>query len=299
MMAIITDEDYPYWDEYLLYLGEKALLRRAEYIIENPLYRYRQTLKWSLEEIRTGRIYISDMSEQNDPFDSSYAISDEELKKEMYEARRLLKYVEYYFDYMEFPDGMLEDLYGNGLDAEISIEDFIKRVSSVVGISENRIFTGIKRFLGGIQRRHCTGYKIACFSERNNSIPMWAYYAHNHEGICLEYDIRKLPPESELRKAFCKVHYSEHRPRDLYGAYSLVVKSSQWSHEQEWRLICKSRENYIEVPCLSAVYLGLRFNFEKADDIISAIKDSGKDVKLFCCEADQERYDLQFRQILI
>ena len=295
-MAIITDRNDSYMNEYLLScLGESTFFRKADYIIENPLYRYRPNLKWTLEEIRTGRIHISDMSEQNDPFDSSYAISDEELEREIYPAGTLLKAIRCF----DISDDETEILSGMDSDGDISVIEFVKTVSPWIKVPEQRIFARIKYLLGNILRHHGFGYKIACFSERKNSIPMWAYYADRHRGICLEYDVSRLPPESELRQAFCKIHYSEYRPRDRYGEYSLVVKSAQWSHEQEWRLICKTEEDHITVPCLSAVYLGTRFDAAEVDHVVSAIKDSGKEVKLFYCEVDQERYDLQFRQILI
>ena len=157
--------------------------------------------------------------------------------------------------------------------------------------------------LGSSQRRHDFGCKIACFSETPSSIPMWSYYANNHQGICLKYDVAKLGTdayESELKQAFCKIHYSDYRPKDLHGEYSLlVVKSSQWTHEHEWRLICKTEETYIPVPCLSAVYLGMRFAYEHFDEIVSAIKQNGNHIDLYQCEADREKYDLCYRKIII
>lgn len=40
---------------------------------------------------------------------------------------------------------------------------------------------------------------IACFSENYDINPMWAHYADNHEGICVEYDFY----ENELLKNLC------------------------------------------------------------------------------------------------
>lgn len=33
---------------------------------------------------------------------------------------------------------------------------------------------------------------VACFSEVNNSFPMWGYYAADHKGICLGYNLYEL-----------------------------------------------------------------------------------------------------------
>lgn len=292
-MAVLTDRDAPYGDEYQLnFCGEDTLLRKAEYIIEHPLYRYRPRFDRALDEIRTGRVYISDMDALNDPFDSSYAIYDSELKKELYPVEILLGCLEVYFGQHK---GALVQLWQGDLKKDISVDHFLKIACSNFHIPRVRAFKAIKRFEGGFRRRHGRGYKVACFSETNNSIPMWAYYADNHKNICLEYDVNLLSPKDYiLRQAFNKIHYTNYRPRDLHGEYSLVVKSDQWAHEKEWRLICRTKEEYLEVPCLSAVYLGIHFDDRKLDDVIYAIKDSGKKVKVFYCVADQTRYELKF-----
>ena len=147
-------------------------------------------------------------------------------------------------------------------------------------------------------------YKIACFSENKDSIPMWAYYANNHQGICLEYDVQSLTGDNaKLKEAFCKVHYSEYRPRDIDvddgRNRALIVKGSQWAHEHEWRLICKPKGNFVDLPCLSAVYLGVNFleddnAEEKLDKLIKAIKKCGRDIKLYAGMADPEKYALMF-----
>lgn len=297
-MEIIADGENLIRDEYIAEMCEKTpLFRRTDYIIESPLYRYRSNITWATDEIRGGHIYVSDMANQNDPFDASYAISDEDLKKEIYPVSIFLDSLAIFLGPPFFDS---KRLWQGNLEEQMSMEEFIRSASEQIGISEHRAFMALKYYFGTLQRRHGNGYKIACFSETNLSLPMWAYYANNHRGICLEYDVHRLSSEyQKLRMAFCKVHYSEHRPRDLYGEYSLVVKSSQWAHEHEWRIICKSKENLIEVPCLSAVYLGMRFDREKVDDVISAIKNSGKDIRLFYCTADQERYALKFRELII
>ena len=38
--------------------------------------------------------------------------------------------------------------------------------------------------------RYTTG--VSCLSESENSLLMWAHYAHNHQGICVEYDLLEI-----------------------------------------------------------------------------------------------------------
>ena len=70
-----------------------------------------------------------------------------------------------------------------------------------------------------------------------------------------------------------KVWYSKFRPKDFEGKFFPFIKAEDWAHEMEWRLF----RNYVEdsklkFPCLTAVYLGVDFDYEKYyDRIISAL----------------------------
>lgn len=303
-MAIISDEIHNMGSDYLLEaLGEDVLFRKSDYIIENPLYRYRPNLSRAIEEIKTGRIHISDAEKMNDPYDSSYALDIDSFSKEQYQISFLLKCIHLLGSYaIDRAEQIWESHTHVSAEDSITVGEFADQLSGYCSISKTRILHGLYLFLGVDTRRHGFGYKIASFSESEASIPMWTYYADNHKGVCLKYDIGRLASdgyEFELKRAFVKIHYSDYRPRDQHGEYSLVVKSSQWSHEHEWRLICKTTEDFISVPCLSAVILGLKFDMQRIDEIITAIKESGKSVDLFQCISDPEKYDLKKLRIRI
>ena len=303
-MAIITDSIHSIGHEsYLRMLGDDVFFRKSDYIFESELYRYRSNIERAAEEIRTGNIYLSNRSGQNDPFDSSYGLSNEDFFAEEHPVKRLIRVT------AKENEGK-EDLYSSWLektniplDELVSVDYFAKKMSCILNLSESFIKYRIKQMLCLMQRRHETQYRIACFSEEKASIPMWAYYANNHKGVCLEYDLARLNVEDEyefeLKRAFCKVHYSNYRPKDKHGDYSLVVKSSQWSHEKEWRLICDPQNNYISVPCLSAVYLGMYFEIEHLDLIVSAIKARKESIALYTCRPDYEMYSIQCVEIMI
>lgn len=117
-----------------------------------------------------------------------------------------------------------------------------------------------------------TGY-IKAFSEDAESELMWAYYANDHKGICIEYDFKQLavntPWDSTYMnfwKHFFPIHYGKERigsskikdiiremrhmendellSRDhevegyIVEIYPLLLhKSFSWAHEKEWRLV--------------------------------------------------------------
>ena len=92
---------------------------------------------------------------------------------------------------------------------------------------------------------------IACLSERNDINPLWAHYADNHEGICIEYDFKNC--DNLFLKTFCfPVNYVEksdvtddlislvvykNSDKWLFLHKSANTKSIDWEYEKEWRII--------------------------------------------------------------
>lgn len=81
-------------------------------------------------------------------------------------------------------------------------------------------------------------YRLYCLSTKPDSPLMWAHYADNHRGVCLEFNVRTSD--------FCsatQVSYSANYPRysldddtDLSPFYS---KSADWACEEEYRLVAQ------------------------------------------------------------
>jgi Protein of unknown function (DUF2971) len=74
---------------------------------------------------------------------------------------------------------------------------------------------------------------------------MWAHYADNHRGVCLEFATRDVVMCSALR-----VEYLAKFP--LVRAYSkdwqdnlriLLTKSDVWQYEREYRILAQERDN--------------------------------------------------------
>ncbi|MBE6659288.1 MAG: DUF2971 domain-containing protein [Ruminococcaceae bacterium] len=85
-------------------------------------------------------------------------------------------------------------------------------------------------------------FRVACFSERFDVMPMWALYAADHTGYVIEYDLEKMTIEQKnnlykvayLSKSDLK-HIDNHIPR--LPIYNLIQKDSECSYELEWRMI--------------------------------------------------------------
>jgi Protein of unknown function (DUF2971) len=108
---------------------------------------------------------------------------------------------------------------------------------------------------------------ICSFSESPTNELMWAHYADQFRGICVEYDmhglLRNLPDGVDM----VRVHYDERmpeisldggRPSDL-ARKILSCKNHRWLYEREWRVLAgRGRADYREPDCVTNVRIGPR-----------------------------------------
>ena len=271
---------------------------------EVPLYRYRSNIDYALDEIKEQYVFSSPTNEQNDPFDSSYQMTYEEALKHRGKGTyffTLFYSLPGYPHYKEVSQ-ILHDV----LDTEMTLEEFSVLLSEafnkqgVPRSPESLSKAFYSKYLRIVPRRSVD--RISCFSEKKDSIPMWAYYADGHTGLCFQYDFSLLDSQDRYHQCIVsslhKVWYSNNKPKDLKGNYSYYVKAQDWSHEQEWRLINWTNDNRIDLPCMTEIYLGISFPFEKKlDSVIDAIRASGKHIKLFACQPNLQAYKIDFIRI--
>lgn len=98
-------------------------------------------------------------------------------------------------------------------------------------------------------------FRLICGSEKNDEILMWSYYAQNHEGIVIEYDLITEPFNSIPDKF--PVSYSSIRAKyfitqgmavEHYSDQFLKLiskKATNWNHEKEYRLLLPN-DSYID-----------------------------------------------------
>lgn len=85
---------------------------------------------------------------------------------------------------------------------------------------------------------------IASFSSEYNNILLWAHYANNHRGFCLEYTVNnpklvfEVSYRSEREKDYLFSPYTANTPQELeYFGNQLSTKSVDWKYENESRII--------------------------------------------------------------
>ena len=115
---------------------------------------------------------------------------------------------------------------------------------------------------------------IKCFSEDYRSNLMWAHYADNHKGICVEYDLSLLDWKNDIWRHIFPVLYENDRPfsaeavlkicdsqnwlnfdifQNAYPSEASILndalimylfKGTEWEREKEWRIIYSKYQLY-------------------------------------------------------
>lgn len=114
---------------------------------------------------------------------------------------------------------------------------------------------------------------LISFSTTHEDLPLWAYYASNFGGMCLEFDTAALSIGDLQNEKLCPVTYSRTAlpPINLGDVASNQIESttiaritrkrSEWAHEKEWRFITgKVGPKYYLDDALERVFLGPRIN---------------------------------------
>lgn len=110
-------------------------------------------------------------------------------------------------------------------------------------------------------------YGVCCLSNTTTScLPMWAYYANAHQGFCIEYEILNkdhifevLYEERRIKifNSFCELASELNKLASNNSSFDekkanssglmlftkMLIKSNNWSHEKEFRIIYPLNNN--------------------------------------------------------
>jgi hypothetical protein len=83
-----------------------------------------------------------------------------------------------------------------------------------------------------------SGALVLSLSARRDCVPMWRQYAAAHTGLVIGFDAMQgiLTGEFQHEYRLAPVVYTSVRP-EADAARSLLVKSDDWEHEDEWRIV--------------------------------------------------------------
>lgn len=237
------------------------------------LFKYRECNDYTLDIFKTGKVHFSRPTDFNDPFDCKPIID------------RNLVIGWNAFELFTAADGSIET---HPLELQSS-NDFLKEVY-------NNSFSQVGIF---------------CVSARGDCPQMWAHYAGNHQGLCLEFDAHLLTDSLGLR---LKVHYDDipyvirSGLEDMTEEEIIALfcsKQKEWEYEKEYRFIkqgCdmeKQMEYTFKKEALKAVYFGLRCSEENKNKYMRLCKENGfAHVKFYkMALAEDMTYDMGYYEI--
>lgn len=144
---------------------------------------------------------------------------------------------------------------------------------------------------------------IAALSEICDHEPMWAHYASNFSGICIEYSMSRLLKGLAEDVVISRMMYSEREPVMLDDKRSamdrarlcLSCKSVRWSSEREWRLFSPRRgpANYGAKNVVTKILLGGRVS----PDDEHAIRAAAADLSIPVSKMEISAYTLSFSSV--
>lgn len=240
------------------------------------LYKYRSlsdgSKKYTLDIFRKCELYFSAPQNFNDPFDcklSPIIGSQKEFAEAMAE-RQILNY---------------------------------KKEDVVASLNANpNLLQKFKDAVGNVMNRH----GICCFSKKNADLLMWSHYADCHTGICLEFDVTKdpgfftFPINVHYQDAYPKIDISEEDKYKEYVITLISTKYSEWSYEEEIRIMKDSNKAYSFEP---SALISVTFGCKVEDAVIEEVKHvveanlNLKHVKFYKAVMDDTDFKLNISQI--
>lgn len=137
-------------------------------------------------------------------------------------------------------------------------------------------------------------YRILSLSEDCKNIPMWAHYANNFDGVCIEIRSDKnLKGAHQVDYKGEVVDAMKYDTMDECALLSLGKKAPEWHYEKEWRVILKN-EQYLNLDRdeITRVFIGYKTSTVMRNVIAEACKNEGIDVQV--AYVNPYQYDVEF-----
>ena len=261
--------------------------------ISVPLYKYFGNLDYAKDSIIHKRIHLEPPTEYNDVYDSSFYLTEHTLKRMCNTSKNMCNMVMPLVN-PKYHDA-LRTCQSEVFLPQFSVYDAIEYIcSSDASFSKDEL---IEQCIQGITHGNllqAANNKISCFSEKNNSALMWAYYANCARGICLGFDMQT---DSFLSEHCHKVQYSNKYIFDSNNFDNYFRKSEEWSHEQEWRIVCDTTEDYLPTDSLTMLILGYKMPQERFMEFVSLGVQYG--LSVYRMRPSPDRYELLIEPILL
>ncbi|HWQ88737.1 MAG TPA: DUF2971 domain-containing protein [Desulfitobacteriaceae bacterium] len=281
-------------------LNRDQLNIEGAYLLKNQhlpksIFKYCKVDKKSIKNLEEDTIWLADPSTFNDPYDCAHTVDFSRIQQQ--QSSEL------------FEKFMQE----RGHDSNLTIDQKKTLAISPDPVSELMEIhlsgkppekrEGIKSALISLQDKKyadlsvtssetfASSFKLCSFSERNDSMLMWAHYASYHRGFCVEYDLENIPYSDYRRRFLYPVIYSDlmfdatqlfmKKKEDqslniLHWHLAALLKAKDWKYEMEWRLVFANgivdSERSYSIGKPKMVYFGTKISQPNQDRLIEICK---------------------------
>lgn len=183
------------------------------------IYRYQPLRPDAIDLIRTGRLWFSDPSRFNDPFDflPSFNVQRTRFEQLIDQSREAARWT----------------IFQRSSRSEFLRATEAEREQRLRSLRE-KLRVEQERF----RKDFAKNFRVTCFSAAQDNFLMWSHYAASHTGVC--FGIRPLQMNlGEKRALRWKIDYRDERiPFEHPKPYELALrKAKAWKYEKEWRVV--------------------------------------------------------------
>jgi hypothetical protein len=147
---------------------------------------------------------------------------------------------------------------------------------------------------------------VTCFSERNNSLLMWAHYGGRFKGFCLEFRTDFEPfhtarkviytnemPQVDVLPLLCETPESD----EILNLY--CTKALDWQYEKEWRCMHNRAGTVYKYPAeaLTGIYIGPDTTHASLEIVALIITNQNPDVKIWQGKRSKSDFSVVFEHI--
>ncbi len=155
-------------------------------------------------------------------------------------------------------------------------------------------------------------FGILSLTTHRDNLLMWSHYADSHKGFCVGLDLEILFRNLIHQKKFfldtVKYISSDYLPEiplfaDHVAAVRTLIttKSSQWSYENEFRIIkIEGSREVIKMPveAVAEIIIGCNMPSKEKDEVYRLAKSNFPTAQIFETAISSEKFTLDFRPIL-
>lgn len=221
------------------------------------------------------KFYFATPSQLNDPSDCKNTLKDdseEEIEKQLIEA------------YRKFFGNSRGDSY---------IKEAIKEARKKGILADQR-----EQALKILNQIMNTRNGVFSLTKRPDNMALWAKYADNHKGYCLEFS--NLSWFSYVYEIIYseKIPYTLNLEEDPSQAEFLYTKSPEWSNEEEARILDSPGFHIFSKDALEGIILGEHCDEENEKQIVSWIKERNANILVKKAKFNSVKQKLEFLTIV-